>query len=141
MSELPAGTRHFTLDEANRTLPLVKRIVADITAEYGEWRELVRRYEVVAGGSKADEGESAEQIRLREAISRVARRVTSYVGELEQIGCVLKGFDDGVVDFPARLEGRDVLLCWKLGEPEVGHWHEVHAGFAGRQPISTRVGP
>jgi len=136
----PATVRHFTLDEANRTLPLVKRIVADITAEYAEWRELVRRYEIVAGGSRADEGESGEQVRLREAIDRVARRVTTYVDELEQIGCVLKGFEDGVVDFPARLDGRDVSLCWKLGEPEVGHWHEVDAGYAGRQPISARVG-
>lgn len=140
MTQPPVVERHFTLDEANRTLPLVKRIVADITEEYREWRELVRRYEIVAGGSKADEGETDEQLRLREAIDRVARRVTAYVGELQQIGCVLKGLEDGVVDFPARFEGRDVSLCWKLGEPEVGHWHEVDTGFAERQPISAGVG-
>lgn len=140
MTQPPVAMRHFTLDEANRTLPLVTRIVADITAEYREWRELVRRYEIVAGGSKADEGESTEQIRLRDAIDRVARRVTVYVDELQQIGCILKGFEDGVVDFPARFDGRDVSLCWKLGEPEVGHWHEVHAGYSGRQPITAWVG-
>jgi len=140
VTQSPAVVRHFTLDEANRTLPLVKRIVADITEEYAEWRVLVRRYEVVAGGSRADEGESVEQVQLREAIDRVARRVTTYIEELQQIGCVLKGFEEGVVDFPARFDGRDVSLCWKLGEPEVSHWHEVSAGYAGRQPISARIG-
>lgn len=134
-------TRRFSLEEANRTLPLVKRIVADIAMEYREWRELVRRYEVVAGGATADEGESDEQVRLREAIDRVARRVKACVDELDQVGCVLKGFEEGLVDFPAHLEGRDVFWCWKLGEPEVAYWHEVEAGYAGRQRIPARVEP
>jgi hypothetical protein len=134
-------TRHFSLDEANRTLPLVRRIVADIALEYREWRELVRRYEVVAGGATAEEGESEEQIGLREAIDRVARRVTACVAELDQVGCVLKGFEDGLVDFPGWFEGREVFWCWKLGEPEVVHWHEVDSGYAGRQPVPARVEP
>lgn len=134
-------TRHFSLDEANRTLPLVTRIVADITTEYREWRELVRRYEVVAGGATAEDGETEEQVHLREAIDRVARRVTAFMAELDQVGCVLKSFDEGLVDFPARLEGREVFWCWKLGEPEVAYWHEIDAGFAGRQSVPVRVEP
>ena len=58
------------------------------------------------------------------------------VAELADIGCELKDWETGLVDFPARMSGEEVLLCWKLGEPRVAYWHHVHAGFAGRSPIS-----
>ena len=56
-------------------------------------------------------------------------------GELEQIGCEFKGFDAGLVDFHGRLEEREILWCWKFGEERITHWHELDAGFAGRQPL------
>ncbi len=55
--------------------------------------------------------------------------------ELLTIGVVVKDVQQGLVDFYAKYEGRDVHLCWKLGEKEIGHWHETHEGFSGRQPI------
>lgn len=128
-------TRYFTLEEANRTLPLVQRIVQDIVDDYNRWKEQLGRYEVVAARDRADIGESEDAERLRQDVDETARRINGYIEELKQIGCVLKGFDDGLVDFRAKLDGRDILLCWKLGEEEITHWHEADAGFAGRRPV------
>ncbi len=91
--------KYFTLAEANRTLPLVKRIVADILSLHPKWRDLVSRYELVAAQAKPEWGESAEQVGLRTEIESVAREINDYLLELEQIGCVFKGFDQGLVDF------------------------------------------
>jgi hypothetical protein len=69
-------------------------------------------------------------------------RLAEYVHELNGLGIQLKDFYTGLVDFPCWMEGREVLLCWKQGEPGVDHWHELDAGFAGRQklvPESQRV--
>lgn len=127
--------KHFTIDEANRTLPLVRRIVSDITVLYPDWRELVARYELAAAGAKPEWGESPEQLELRSRIEDVAGRITVYMSELEAVGCVFKGFQDGLIDFYGKLDGRDVFWCWKQGEDRIEHWHEIEAGFAGRQPV------
>jgi hypothetical protein len=133
--------RYFTLAAANATLPLVRRIVADITAVYPVWQNLVADYELVAAQSRPDWGESAEQIRLRTAIEARARDIAGYLAELEQIGCVFKGFDQGLVDFYGKLDGRDIFWCWKVGEERIEFWHELEAGFAGRQPVALSLTP
>ena len=129
--------KYFTLDEANRTLPLVQRVVADITALYPRWRDLVYRYELIAARSNPDRGESEEQIDLRNQIEDVAREINGYLVELDQVGCVFKGFEQGLVDFYGRVDDRDILWCWKLGEPAVAHWHELETGYAGRKPVTA----
>jgi len=131
--------KYFTLADANRTLPLVKRIVADILSLHPRWRDLVAKYELVAAQARPDWGESAEQVDLRIRIDGVAREINDYLLELEQIGCVFKGFDQGLVDFYGKLEGRDIFWCWKQGEEKIDHWHELEAGYAGRQPIPEVV--
>lgn len=131
--------KYFTLSEANRTLPLVKRIVADVTALHPKWRDLVYRYELIAARARPEWGESEEQLALRSQIEDVARQMNDYLRELEEIGCVFKGFEEGLVDFHGTLDGRDMLWCWKQGEQEITHWHEVEAGYAGRQPIPEVV--
>jgi hypothetical protein len=127
--------KYFTVPEADRTLPLVRRIVSDITSLYPEWRELVYRYELAAGAAKPEWGESPEQLALRTRIEDIARRITAYLAELEAVGCVFKGFQEGLVDFYGKLDGRDVFWCWKQGEERIDHWHEIEAGFGGRQPV------
>jgi hypothetical protein len=127
--------KYFTPDEANRTLPLVRRIVQDIVDAYGQWKASLGRYELAAAAQRPGEGESPEAVALRERVDEIARTINSYIAELEQVGCVLKGFDDGLVDFRGRLDGRDVWLCWKLGEPGVGHWHEIDEGYRSRRPL------
>ena len=127
--------KFFTLVEANRTLPLVRGIVQDIMTVYPEWQDLVARYELVAAQAKPEWGESPEQLGLKTQIDTVAGKVNGFLGELEQIGCEFKGFDEGLVDFHGRLDEREILWCWKLGEDRIGHFHDLDAGFAGRQPI------
>jgi len=131
--------RYFTLAEANRTLPLVKRIVADIAAIYPRWGDLVAQYELAAAGAKPDWGESPEQLRLKNDIDTVARDISGFIAELEEIGCVFKGVDQGLVDFRGKLDGKDIFWCWKLGEDKIEHWHDVTAGYAGRRPVPEVV--
>jgi len=127
--------KFFTLAEANRTLPLVRRIVQDIMTVYPEWKDLVARYELIAAQARPEWGESPEQLALKTQIDTVAGKINGYLKELEQIGCEFKGFDEGLVDFHGRLDEREILWCWKLGEDRIGHFHDLDAGFAGRQPI------
>ncbi len=131
-----ADIKVFTVERANSALPLVRRIVADIVAEHPRWKDLVSRYELAAAGARPEWGESEEQLALRREIDAVAHRINGFVDELTGIGCLLKGFEDGLVDFYGLQEGRLVFLCWRLGEDEVKHWHELDTGFAGRQPIT-----
>ncbi|MSR06157.1 MAG: DUF2203 family protein [Gemmatimonadetes bacterium] len=133
-----ARMKYFTVDQANKTLPLVRRVVSDIVDEHRRWKDFVFRYELLAASSKAEEGESADQVTMREMVDQSARKITAYQAELTGIGCVFKGFEDGLVDFHHQMDGRDVLLCWRLGEDKVEHWHEVEDGFAGRQVIEER---
>lgn len=132
-----APTRIFALEEAERTLPLLRRILGDLQAEYDQWREAVSEYELLAGGSRADLGETPELIAAQDAVSASAHKINGFLLEIEAIGCLFKGFDEGLVDFYAIKDDRLVFLCWKLGEEHLGHWHEVDAGFVGRQPIDA----
>ena len=131
--------KYFTLSEANRTLPLVRRIVNDITSLYPRWRELVYRYEYAAAQSRPEHGESAEQLELHRQIELVAREINEFLEELEQIGCIFKGFEQGLVDFYTMLDGREVFWCWKVGEERIEHWHELEDGFEGRQPVPAAI--
>lgn len=136
MSSAIEPVRLFTIEQANRMLPLVRRIVEDIVQDYARWREQVGVLEVVAAGrrgdSPPDEAEKVEQ-----DAQRLAADIERYVTELKELGVDFKGFDQGLVDFPAELEGRRVYLCWKLGEESVEHWHDLEAGYAGRQRLVT----
>ena len=133
------ATKYFTVDEANKTLPLVRRIVQDIVDDYERWKESLTRYELIAAGDTPDAGESPAAVALRQDVDEIAQRINGYIDELKQIGCVLKGFDDGLVDFYSKAGEREIFLCWRLGEDRVGHWHELDAGFAGRQPLIPEV--
>src|SRR5204863_3558980 len=83
----------------------------------------------------APAAESQEQVALKAQIDSVAGKINEFLEELEQIGCEFKGFDQGLIDFHGRLDEREILWCWQLGEERITHWHELEAGFAGRQPL------
>ena len=129
------AVKYFTVEQANQTLPLVKRIVADILADYDIWRDRMRQYELLSAGVTSEGGESPELVTLRKGIDDAAHHFNSYMEELAQIGCVFQGFEQGLVDFYSKRGDRDVFLCWKSGEPAVEHWHELEGGFAGRRPV------
>jgi len=132
--------KYFTLAEANRTLPLVKRIVADLITLHPQWRDLVAQYELVSAQARPEWGESTDQLALRGRIEDIARQINDFLLELDQIGCVFKGFDPGLVDFYGKLDGKEMFWCWKLGEERIEHWHELESGYGGRQPIPVTVG-
>lgn len=124
----PASARkRFSLQAANATLPLVSRVVSDIVSTHARATELQGTIEQLKG---------REQEASRDEMERCWQRLQDYVDELTEIGCELKDLCIGLVDFVARHQGRDVYLCWKLGEAEIGHYHELDGGFAGRRPVS-----
>lgn len=126
----------FSIDQANRALPLVRRIVQDIVDDYARWQEMVKRLDVMAASAGRD---AAAVDRLQRDIQSAARAIDGYVRELTELGVEMKGFDVGLVDFPGEMGGRPVYLCWRLGESSVAHWHERDAGFAGRRPLTPNV--
>ena len=133
------GPRLFTREEAERTLPLVRRIVHDLMQEHPAWRRAISQYELLVGGAVADEGESAEVRAARLHAEQLAARIDGYLREIEQIGCMFQGFEEGLVDFRSMRDDKMVLLCWRYGEERITHWHEVGAGYAGRRPIDDAL--
>lgn len=121
--------KRFTLAEANKTLPLVKRIVGDI----------VRTHEIALDlQAKAERLRDAkEQAKVQVELDPVMDRLQNFVDELSEVGCELKDYQTGLIDFIGRHQGRDVCLCWKLGEDKIAYWHEINTGFAGRKPVSS----
>ena len=129
----------FTVEDANRTLPLVRRIVGDLVRDYWRWLEKIREFEEVAANRIVGEpNEDADRLEI--AAQQLARDIDGYVAEIRELGVQMKGFDTGLVDFPGEIDGRPVLLCWQLGEESVQYWHEENAGFAGRRPLPSSRG-
>lgn len=130
-------TKVFTVEEANQTLPLVKKIVKDIVDGRRELDSARARYEEIrAGLSGVPTPEEGLRMRdLEDAAEQVREKIESCIEELGMIGCQLKDLELGLIDFPAQLEGRPVLLCWRLGEEKVNHWHSLDGGYAGREPL------
>lgn len=126
----------FTVERANAALMLVRRIVRDLVGRYHDLLEYKRQRKQLVRASASFEQHEAIKARLTRCVADLGR----LHQELSEIGCVLKDWGVGLVDFPARYEGRRVWLCWKLGEPAVAHWHEWHEGFAGRKPITPEFG-
>lgn len=126
--------RIFTVEEANRTLPLVSRIVADLVREHKLWEDKVREFELATVGSSPERPDAIAELLQTEA-QRLARDIEGYIAELNDIGVICKGMDTGLVDFRGQMDGRDVYYCWKLSEPGVMYWHEIDAGFVGRQKL------
>jgi len=119
----------FTLELANRSLPLVKRIVADIVQTHGQVVQVQRRLESGTSGKMHQQ--------LQKDLEGLMTRFNEFCEELGDVGCELKDPASGLIDWVGRHKGRDVYLCWKMGEGQITHWHELQAGFAGRQPVST----
>jgi hypothetical protein len=132
--------RLFTVDHANRTLPLVRRIVDDVVREHRRWQETIAELDVLAVEARSDLPDP-RIVALERQAQQIAREIDAFQEELESLGIQLKDRRIGLIDFPSELDGRRVLLCWQLGEPSVQYWHDEDAGYSGRQPLSpTLVG-
>ncbi len=130
----------FSVDLANRMLPLVRAIVTDLVNLSQEVAERRKHLNQLMLGRELEAGDiyDAELAEVERSVQRDSHRLREFVEELRQLGVEAKGHD-GAVDFPTMLDGRRAYLCWKLGEPEVSYWHELDAGFAGRKPLAVPV--
>ncbi len=138
----PSAKKYFTPASANATLPLVRAIIRDVTELARELRERHERLSGVLSGKRSGLSE-AHQEELQQAQAEVERgqeRMREYERELQQLGVELKDYFMGLIDFPCWMDGREVYLCWRQGEADVGHWHELTEGFAGRQKLRTPTG-
>ena len=122
--------RYYTLDEANAALIVVRPLVAAMLAArqriVDAQPELWPVLEKAAGNGGSP---------LATAVLADFEKVQHSVKTLEQMGVELKDMNTGLLDFLAKRDGRDIYLCWRYNEPNVAHWHDLEAGFAGRQPL------
>jgi hypothetical protein len=136
--------RLFTVDEANRLLPLIRPIVGDLLIGHAEWRAAVEAFELAIATDPGDPDaedpiEPPAVLAARLAAEQHAFRVNELLRELSELGCEFKGFEGGRVDFLSLRDDQPVYLCWRHGEEAVSHWHPVDGGFAGRQPIDAHL--
>jgi hypothetical protein len=129
--------RYFTVDEANELLPTVRGLVERLVAHRRALAVASVRHARIAAKIAGNGGgvDPHEVDQLQEQVDAEAERVVACVDELQRLGVLVKDLDEGLIDFPARRGDEDVLLCWRLGEDELGFWHTVDDGFAGRRPL------
>jgi hypothetical protein len=128
----------FSVDQANSTLPLVRKIVEDVVRQHKRWRETILELDLVTSNVRPEDSPAQVEELERNALV-LARELEGFQRELEDLGIQLKDPRLGLVDFPSEVGGRQVLLCWRFGEPEVQYWHEMDAGYAGRQRLSAEL--
>jgi hypothetical protein len=134
--------RTFTLDEAQNLLPILesllrqsidgKKLIEDVDNELQETAHRV----FLNGGMRLDVVHLARRKAERE---KAIRRVKDALAEIDAIGVQVKDLNIGLLDFPCKVEGEVILLCWKFGESGITHWHGTGEGFAGRKPIDDRI--
>jgi len=134
--------RTFNLDEAHTLLPVLesllrtaisgKKLMEEVEAEM---QSLTQRI-FINGGTHVDVVAVARRKAER---AKAEQRAKDALAEIDSIGVLVKDIDTGLLDFPCEVDGRIVLLCWKMGETSITHWHSTEEGFAGRKPIDERI--
>jgi hypothetical protein len=125
----------FTVEEANKRLPLVKSIVKDIVELFSSVNDRRERLERLRSNRTDDDVYSEELDRSEDELQKDVERLQEYIEELQTLGVELKDPAIGLVDFRTLVEGREAYLCWRLGEEEIAFWHELKEGAAGRQSL------
>lgn len=136
-------SRTFTLDEAQDLLPVLESLLRtaiegkkQAEAIEAEFQALAHRIFINGGMSL-----NVPQIAFKKAErEKAVQRVKDAMAEIDAMGVQVKDLDIGLLDFPCEVDGQIILLCWKLGEKAIMHWHGVSEGFAGRKPIDERIG-
>jgi len=127
-------TRFYSIDQADARLrdlaPLLDKLRAD-RAEVAVARHELERFRTTNGNADHADELEAQETRIRDLVFRMER----YVSQLVAWDITLRDIETGLVDFPALVNGRQVCLCWRLGEDRIGFWHELDAGFGGRRPL------
>jgi hypothetical protein len=132
--------KYFTVEEANKALPLVKMIVSDIVRQCRVVDDLQERLSSVPKERRRPSKNlySEELAQSQAELEAEEIKLNAYLEELRGLGVEFKG-PDGLCDFYSRMGGRDVFLCWRLGEPEVLYWHDLDSGYSGRQLLTAHA--
>jgi hypothetical protein len=136
------ATRTFTLEEAQSLLSTLESLLRSAIAAKLLIEQVDREFQEVAhrvflnGGTLVNVVHLARRKAERE---KAVRRAKDAVAEINATGVQVKDLDIGLLDFPCRVDGEILLLCWKLGEAKIAHWHSPEEGFAGRKPIDDRI--
>jgi hypothetical protein len=121
--------RHFTREEANALLPPLTALLSQLQEAKDELTDTEAHEALSEAAPTNGGGEEGSQVGV--AFLEVRRLLDT----VERAGIVLRDIDRGLVDFPALMDGREVYLCWELGEDEVGYWHDLEGGYGGREPF------
>jgi len=136
-------SKTFTLGEAQTVLPVVEALLRRAQTAGARAGELEMEMQALsqriflAGGMHVDVTSAA---RRRAERDKSVQEAKDTLAEIDAIGVQVKDLEEGLLDFPCIVDGRTVLLCWKLGEKEIGYWHSPEDGFAGRKPLDSRFG-
>ena len=131
----------FTLEEAQSLLPvlesLLKRAMDDKRSAQTVETDLngLAQRIYFEGGVRVN---AATVVKQREQMESHLKHLRECIAEIDAIGVQVKDLESGLLDFPCRVDDQIVLLCWRLGEPAIEHWHTVESGFQGRQPVDER---
>jgi hypothetical protein len=121
--------RHFTVDEANALLPRVGPALESLRDARDRLTD-AELHEILAGSAPTNGGGDAGR-----QVGEAFLQVRGLLGELQGLGLVVRDLDRGLIDFPAIIEGREVYLCWELGEDAIEFWHDLESGYGGRQAL------
>jgi hypothetical protein len=130
--------KRFTLAEAQRLIPEVDRLMREAVSLKKEFQEAEEAMQSISqrimmmGGVAIDRAQTIEARKRRDA---AAGSLKAALESVQELGCVIKDLDIGLVDFPTLFRGQEVYLCWKLGETAIEFWHGVDEGLRGRKPI------
>jgi hypothetical protein len=126
--------RLFTIDEANRLLPTMRDLMTRVLDRVAELR--AKSEEVIrARGLSPQSSGLMKRLQENEEVSRLIEEVKRLVEEIQSHGCLCKGVEEGLIDFPCLFGDEVVFLCWRYGEETVAHWHRIEDGFAGRRSL------
>ena len=132
-------TRFFDIDAANEALVEVAPLLETLSDQRRQLIELRDRSMAThsgAGGGTAEAQDEGESQRLRLRMKGIVDQMAAAVARLDQLGITLRDIERGLIDFPALVGGRQVWLCWQLGETDVASWHELDSGFGARRPLA-----
>ncbi|NLG70099.1 MAG: DUF2203 domain-containing protein [Firmicutes bacterium] len=137
-----AARRLFTVADANAMLPYLTEAMTELRRLYRESKAAHREIQLCEAVGQGPDGQwimAVDHARATARLDHAVERMRALIEEVHSHGCQIKHLEVGLVDFPARLFGQDVLLCWKLGEPSVQYYHGPTDGYAGRRRIPSDI--
>lgn len=124
--------KYFTIEDAERLLPEIEKILSR-TIKLNKALEIIESIEIEVYDDCYED--FSKITKANKQFHKLSYEFYDNIEKLEEMGCLVKDLEFGIVDFYYRFEGRDIFLCWKLGEKQIKFWHEIDAGYIGRKPI------